>query len=87
MASKLQGSYTRKLRFAKELDFKDRPDIKTIYGDRTSMVAVIAERRLNFQVLGRVIRQRTMHSQPVQEILDSEQFVIRQRDGDRAKSA
>jgi hypothetical protein len=79
MASKLQGSYTRMLRFAKGLDFNDHPDIKTIYGDRKSVIAVIAERRLNF--LGRVIRQRTRHPQPVQEIL--EELVIRHR----AKSA
>jgi hypothetical protein len=75
MATTLQGSYTRMLRFAKGLDFNDHPSIKTIYGNRKSVIAVIAERRLNF--LGRVIRQRAMRPQPIHDIL--EQLVTRHR--------
>jgi hypothetical protein len=65
----LRGCYTRMLRFAKGLDFRDHPDIPTIYGDMEDIRAIITRKRLRFIV--KTLKNRYTTKQVVCHIWES----------------
>ena len=59
----LQGSYTRMLRFAKNIPFTDHPSLERIYGATPSVLATIAKYRLH--MLGTAFRYERECPQPL----------------------
>lgn len=73
VSDRLNGAYTRMLRFAKGLNFADHPTIAEIYGDMPSIITSVIQRRLDF--LGRVLRARVTRPTLLVELLN---FLVQQ---------
>jgi hypothetical protein len=68
LTDRLNGAYTRMLRFAKGLDFRDHPTIEIIYDGLPSVVTYVIRKRLKF--LGRALRNRVSHPSVMVDTLE-----------------